>query len=231
MSNRRALPVADPAPGPALDRRQAVRALLTGAGAGLAVPGLARAHPLVGHAHHAGRIEDAREKAADPSGAPEFLDAYTYGMLETLGERLVPGASVAVCARFIDRLLAVGTTEEGQEFLTALGAIDGAARERFAAPWTDLTGAQQVELLDGLSMAAPGREAPPWTPGTSVAEHLSRTRESEGAPLTLRDRLDHVKGWVMGAYYSSEVGLRELGYDGPVFADSFPGCPHPDGHE
>jgi hypothetical protein len=39
-----------------------------------------------------------------------------------------------------------------------------------------------------------------------------------------------VKGWVTGVHYTSEEGLRELGYDGPVFADSLPGCPHPDGH-
>jgi hypothetical protein len=231
MPKTRVLSVADPAPGHGLDRRQVVRALLSGAGAGLALPGLARAHPLVEHAHHPGRIEDARAKAEDPSGAPESLDAYSFAMLETLGERIIPGATDAGCARFVDRLLAVGTLEDRQEFLTALGAIDGAARERFGAPWPELTGAQQVELLEDLSTAAPGRDSRPWTPGTAVAEHLARVKESEDAPLTLRDRFDHVKGWIVGAYYSSEVGLRDLGYDGPVFADSFPGCPHPDGHE
>ena len=34
----------------------------------------------------------------------------------------------------------------------------------------------------------------------------------------------------MGAYYSSEAGQRDLGHVGPVFADSFPGCPHPHRH-
>jgi hypothetical protein len=34
----------------------------------------------------------------------------------------------------------------------------------------------------------------------------------------------------MGARYSSEAGQRDLGHGGPVFADSFPGCPHPHRH-
>jgi hypothetical protein len=39
-----------------------------------------------------------------------------------------------------------------------------------------------------------------------------------------------LKGWVSGAYYSSEMGMRELGWtEDRVFA-SFPGCEHPEGH-
>lgn len=39
-----------------------------------------------------------------------------------------------------------------------------------------------------------------------------------------------MKGWVVGAYYSSEVGMRELGWTGDVMFESFPGCEHPGGH-
>jgi hypothetical protein len=227
MAKARTLPVEKPGSG--IGRRQVVRGLLTGAGASLAIPGLTEAHPLAEHAHHEERIETAQEKAKDPAGAPEFLEPYPFAMLETLGERIVPGAGAAGCALFIDSLLAVGTREERQRVLSALGAIDGASRDQFGERWSDLTEAQQVELLTAVSTSTPGREDTAWTPGTSVAEHLARA-EAEEAPITLRDQFDHLKAWVMGAYYSSEAGLRELGYDGPVFADSFPGCPHPDGH-
>ncbi len=124
----------------------------------------------------------------------------------------------------------MGTREERQGFLSALGAVDAAARERFGAPWSELTGEQQDDLLALAATTKPGREETAWTPGTPVSEHLARVGSADGPP-TLRDRFDLLKGWVVGAYYTSEVGLRELGYDGPVFADSFPGCPHPDGHE
>jgi hypothetical protein len=227
MAKTRTLPVASPGPG--IGRRQVVRGLLTGAGAGLAIPGLAGAHPLAEHAHHPERIETAQEKAKDPAGSPEFLEPYPFAMLDTLGERIVPGAGAAGCALFIDTLLAVGTRDERQRFLTALGAIDGAARDRFGVPWSGLTEPQQDELLTAASTALPGREDRAWRPASSVADHLARV-QAEKAPITLRDQFDHLKAWVMGAYYSSEAGLRDLGYDGPVFADSFPGCPHPGGH-
>ena len=35
----------------------------------------------------------------------------------------------------------------------------------------------------------------------------------------------------MGAYYSSEIGMRELGWTENRFFASFPGCTHPGGHE
>ena len=44
--------------------------------------------------------------------------------------------------------------------------------------------------------------------------------------VTLRDHLDHLKGWIAGAYYSSEAGLKELGYTGQMFFTSFPDCTH-----
>jgi len=227
MAKTHTLPVASPGPG--IGRRQVVRGLLAGTGAGLAIPGLAGAHPLAEHAHHPERIETAQEKAKDAAGSPEFLEPYPFAMLETLGERIVPGAGAAGCALFVDTLLAVGTRDERQRFLSALGAIDAASRDRFDVPWSGLTGPQQDELLAAASTAQPGREDRAWRPASSVADYLARV-QAEKAPITLRDQFDHLKGWVMGAYYSSEAGLRDLGYDGPVFADSFPGCSHPDGH-
>lgn len=228
MAKPHVLPLVAPGPGPQLPRRRVLRGLLTGVGAGLAAPGLAATHPLGEHSRHPERIAEAHEKAKDPEGQPEFLDAYQVKMLASLGERIVPGSAAAGCALFVDRLLAVGTREDGQRLLSALGAIDAEARRRFGRPWPNLDEAQQVELLEALSTAEPGRKETFWTPGTPVADYLAQ--EPAEAATTLRDQFDHVKGWVMGAYYTSEAGRRDLGHVGPVFADSFPGCSHPDGH-
>lgn len=222
------LRVVSPKPAPGVGRRNVLRGLLTGAGAGLALPGLAEAHPLAEHAHHPARMTEARSRAQDSADNPEFLDAYQFAMLQTLSERIVPGATVAGCARFIDSLLTVGERDDQQRFLSALGAIDALARERFSAPWPELSDEQRGELLTEVSTAKPGREDRYWTPGTSVAEHLASLGGE--AAVTLRDQFDDLKGWVVGSYYSSEVGQRELGYEGPAFADEFPGCQHPDGH-
>lgn len=214
---------------PRSGRRTLLKGLVAGAGAGLGIPGLAESHPMAEHAHHPGRIAAAQADAAESPEAPAFLDDHQFATLESLSEAIVPGAAAAGCARFIDSLLNVSEGDDRQELLSALGALEARARERFSAPWTSLSDAQRQDLLIEVSTAAPGREPRYWTPGTPVMEHLASA--SGPAPLTLRDQFDVVKGWVVGSYYSSEAGMRELGWEGPIFAETFPGCSHPDGHE
>jgi hypothetical protein len=232
MGRSRVLPVVEGRPGPGIGRRGVLRGLLGGAGAGFAVPALAASHPFAEHAHHPGRIAGARAKALEAGAPAEFLDSYQMKMVDSLGERIVPGAAAAGCAPFIDRLLAVGDREDRQWFLTALGAIDAEARSRFGVAWSELSAPQRDEILGAAATSRPGKVEEAWTPGTSVAAYLEKAgdREKKTPPATLRDHFDLLKGWVVGAYYSSETGQRELGYTGPAFADSFPGCPHPGGH-
>jgi hypothetical protein len=47
---------------------------------------------------------------------------------------------------------------------------------------------------------------------------------------TARDRFDLLKSRIALAYFTSEEGLRELGYTGEPIHEAFAGCPHPDGH-
>jgi len=44
--------------------------------------------------------------------------------------------------------------------------------------------------------------------------------------LDLGRHLRNLKGWISGAYYTSEQGLKELGWTGNMAFDSFPGCTH-----
>jgi len=39
----------------------------------------------------------------------------------------------------------------------------------------------------------------------------ARSASGEESVLTMRDRFENAKGWVSGAFHSSEVGMRELG--------------------
>jgi hypothetical protein len=43
------------------------------------------------------------------------------------------------------------------------------------------------------------------------------------AAATIREHFEHLKSWIAGAYYSSEIGMRELGGRGP-----WPSLPYPD---
>ena len=53
------------------------------------------------------------------------------------------------------------------------------------------------------------------------------TAEPESA---FRSHFQNVKDWIAGAYYSSERGMRELGWTGNTFHGELPGCTHPGGH-
>jgi hypothetical protein len=194
----------------AIGRREMLQRLIGTVGAGFSLPGLAAAHPLRAHL-----LDPERVAAADASAArgepPRFLDAAQLATLTFLAERIVPGSTTAGVAPFIDRLLAVDKAAHQKEFLDALRAIDAEAAARFQHPWQALGAQAQTELLTAVSTLAPAAPAEPRTPN-------------------LRDHFDHLKGWIAGAYYSSEAGMRELGFTGALFFTAFPGCEHPEGH-
>ena len=123
---------------------------------------------------------------------------------ESLAERIVPGSTRAKVSEFVDQLLVVDSPENQRKFLGALGAFDGQAFKRASRPWVQLTEADQMAILT---------EASTLEAGTS-----------------LRDQFDLLKGWIAGAYYSSEIGMKELGWTGVSLFQSYPGCEHPGGH-
>ncbi|HVR69729.1 MAG TPA: gluconate 2-dehydrogenase subunit 3 family protein [Vicinamibacteria bacterium] len=206
------LPPAPPAAG-GMDRRAAIRALAAGVGAGMALPAVAESHPVHRHLADPSALVEAEAAAAARDWKPAFLDGHQGETLVSLAEQVVPGSTSAGVGRFVDQLLSVDTQENQRRFLNALGAVEGESIDRFGRPWKSLTGTQQVELLTDASTAAPG------------------ARDAKGlAHPTLRDHFDHLKGWISGAYFSSEIGMRELGWTGNVFHATFPGCAHPDGH-
>jgi Gluconate 2-dehydrogenase subunit 3 len=192
-----------------LGRRRWLQGILGGVGAGLAIPGLAETHPVHAHLGDQAKVAGADAKVVAAGWKPEFLDAHQFETLSSLSERILPGAVKLRADRFIDQLLAVDSQANQVGFLSALGAMDAEARARFAKPWKALTEPQQIEILTAASTTAPG-----GPPGRN-----------------LRDHFDELKGWIVGSYYSTEAGMRELGWTGNQFYTSFPGCEHPDGHK
>lgn len=189
-----------------MPRRAALQVLLGGA-AGFAVPAAIEAqHPIHQHLSNPGVIEQAQQRAAVTTTAPAFLDGHQSKTLEVLAEAIVPGSTAARVAPFIDQLLAVDSGANQRAFVGALGAFDMSAINRHGKVWIGLTAAQQDALL---------REA-------STAD--ARTSAFGG-------HFQNLKDWIAGAYYSSETGMRELGWDGNVFHPQLPGCTHPGGHQ
>ena len=201
------IPVA-PVPGPSaggMPRRVALQTLLGSVGAGLALPSAAAQHPIHTHLASPSAIENAQQRASAAGSTPEFFDPHQSKTLEVLAEAIVPGSTAARVTAFLDALLAVESAANQRAFLGALGAFDMAAITQHRKAWFALTAAEQDAIL---------RDA-------STAEATS----------ALRGHFDHLKGWIAGAYYSSEAGMRELGWTGSVFHPELPGCTHPGGHQ
>lgn len=209
-----------------MNRREMVRRLLGGAGAGFALPGVASAHPIHKHLSDAVTLAEADAQAAEPDWTPQFLDPHQNETLMVLAERIVPGSTKAQVNRFIDLLLIADTVENQKRLINSLSAMDAASLARFGHPFKGLTAAQQDELLTAASTAEAGNSEA--NNNWSWLQVPSQSASDQRA--TLRHDFDHLKGWISGAYYSSEVGMRELGWTGDHFFESFPGCGHPEGH-
>jgi hypothetical protein len=207
-------------------RREMLQVLVASIGSGAVASVVAQDHPIGRHVGTAG-LEQADAKSKAAAYKPAFLDPHQFDTLSSLAERIVPGAARARTSEFIDQLLAVDSADNQRQFLTALGAIEGRALAVGRRPWKDLDEADRMAILTDASTMASGRPAPrTWTSG----QPISGGGSSQPVTLTLRDHFDLLKGWIAGAYYSSEIGLRELGWTGTVTHPAFPGCDHPGGH-
>ena len=200
-------------------RRRILQALAGGAGAGLAIPGLAGADDLHRHVAEQARLERAAEEATAAGASPAFLAPAQKETLASLAEAIVPGSTKAGVADFLDRLLAVDSPDAQRAFHSALGAIEGEAVSRYGRGWKALGGDERLELLSALS-----------TGPSAAATRYPVPAAVPVATATLRDRFDHLKARVALAYFTSEEGLRELGYTGEPIHEGFAGCPHPEGH-
>lgn len=198
-------------------RREVLRQLALGAGGLLAVPFTGAAHPIQQHLHDAALVGVADANAQASPYAPEFLSPHQLDTLRILGDRIVPGSSKANSAEFVDQLLAVASGDEQREFLRAMGALEQLAMGHAGVPWKALSDQQQHDLLTRASTEKAGA-----TDARSAAPAAARA--------TIRDHFEHLKGWIVGAYYSSEIGMRELGWTGSMFFPEFPGCTHEGGH-
>ena len=200
------IPLAAETSGDGIKRRTMLQTLLAGVGAGLAAPALADAqHPVQHHLASATGVEQAQKKAAAATYKPEFLDAHQLKTLEVLADAIVPGSTTAKVAPFLDQLIAVESAQNQRAFLGALGAFDMAAMQKHGKAWKLITAAEQDAFLQEASATA--------------------------TPSKLRPAFQNLKGWISGAYYSSEQGMRELGWTGNVFHAELPGCTHPGGHK
>jgi len=193
-----------------LTRREIVQRLLAGAGAGAAWPLVAASHPLYEHLKNGVIVSEIErlEKTAD--WKPVFLNAQQNEILIALAESIVPGSTKAKVSRFLDLLLSVDKAENQHRFLASLTALRAEAQKRFGKDFPALADEQKFALLTDASKK-------PGSAGDSNTDSSKRNS-------TLHAHFENLKGWISGAYYSSEIGMRELGWTGENAFAEFPGC-------
>jgi hypothetical protein len=207
-----------------MKRREMLRAsVLTGAAAALSTS-LSAAQNATQNASTpdgltpAQRGVDASKDLAAPGWKPLFLDEHQNETLIILSDMVLPatdtpGAKEALVNRYIDLVLAADTRDNQRAFLNSLGFLDGESIRRFKAAFRYLSREDQDDLLHSLAypLGSSG-----WT-GEAASSDAGH------------NHFESLKQRIIFAYYSSEIGGKELGWDGNVMHGVYQGCDHEEG--
>ena len=150
---------------------------------------------------------DASKELERPDWKPVFMDEHQNATLIVLSDLIIPstdtpGAKEALVNRFLDLLMSAESAETQRAFFAALGYMDGACMERYGAAFVYVSHEKQIEFLDSIVNA----------------------KEAETSPGHVH--FEKLKQWISGAFYSSAIGLKELGWDGSFPHGELTGCTH-----
>jgi gluconate 2-dehydrogenase gamma chain len=201
---------ADAAKARGVSRRDALRAVATGAGVAAGALWVSRLEVLAQdpalHTHIA-----AAAMTQAPPFTPKALNKEQLETVATLAELIIPttetpGARTALVDRFIDNVLANSRPADKERFLTGLAWMDTrSAALNGGKAFTAATPEQQTALLTRLA-AESGQDA----------------EDLPGVPF-----FTAIKGMTIAGYYSTQIGLeKELGDSGQLFNPTFVGCTH-----
>ena len=186
------------------------RSILKSLGMGVAASSVLRVIPL--HAAEHAHQMIAAEKAASPAKAyaPKLLSAHEYKTLQSLCQTIIPadadsgGAIEAGAPEFID-LLSSENEQYGRTLRGGLLWLDSACSDRYETVYLDCSSDQQKEILDKIAYR---KNAVTDTSLNQAVEFFS-----------------FLRNMTADGYFTSEIGIKYLGYIGSTFLTEFPGCP------
>jgi gluconate 2-dehydrogenase gamma chain len=189
-----------------VSRRDILRTLAVGAAAGTVLQVIpAEAAEYIHQMVH-------KEKAAAPAGkyTPKYFSAAQYATLVFLCDAIIPkdeksgGAVEAGAPEFIDLL-----TSENPEYQLKLGGglfwLDAACTDRYGYVFLECAPEQKKEILDLLAFRKNAKKDSTLSQGVAFFAFL-RNLTCDG-------------------FYSSKIGIEDLGYIGNTSLREFPGCP------
>jgi gluconate 2-dehydrogenase gamma chain len=155
-----------------------------------------------------------KEKSAAPAGAytPKYFSASQYAALLFLCDAIIPkdeksgGAVEAGAPEFIDLL-----TSENEDYQLKLGGglswLDNFCTDRYGTVFMQCAPEQKKEVLDLIAFRKNAKQDRALSQGVSFFAFLRR--------LTC------------DGFYTSKIGIADLGYLGNTALREFPGCPPP----
>ena len=151
---------------------------------------------LAQHVHQ----EVSEAKSLDPGKnyQPKFLTQHEYQTMRKLADVIVPGASDGGAAEFID-FLSSRNSKMGQIYTGGLFWMDEQAKHRYGSDWLTATPANQIALVDLIAYKK--NETPELLPGIRF--------------------FAWARDMVLDAYYTSPVGMKEIGFMGNKVLSSF----------
>jgi len=153
-----------------------------------------------------------KERAARAAGkyAPKYFSAHQYETLTALCDAIIPkdeksgGAVEAGAPEFIDLL-----TSENETYQLKLGGglfwLDNFCTDRYGHVYLECAPEQKKEALDLIAYRKNAKQAPTLSQGVAFFAFL-RNLTCDG-------------------FYTSKIGIEDLGYIGNTTLHEFPGCP------
>ena len=187
-----------------MKRRRALEIIGAAAGAPLLVPGGA-----VGQALALGERIRAVTGPVVGGAPPATLTPAQARTVTALAETIIPrtdtpGASEAGVTAFVDALLTGWLDASDRDgFLAGLDAVDPVARAAHGADFADCTPAQQAELVARMD---------------ADLDRLRRDPDEDERETFFYD----MKRFTLAGYFTSQAGLRTLGYR--IIPGAFEGC-------
>lgn len=182
-----------------MDRRQAITIFAT-MGAALGIP----ASVLEAASRHVQSAARSPRAAFDP----RFFRGSELATATLLGDLIIPkdarsgAASEAKVPEYMDFICAEYDST-GDWMRAGLMWLEGHSTGRFGKKFTDLTDAQRTEILDAI--AWPARAKPEMQAGVTF---LTRFRDLTAS-----------------GFWSSQMGVEDLQYQGNTFVQAWTGCP------
>jgi hypothetical protein len=201
---------------PLINRRDLIRAALFASAASALGAHFSFAQAISSGITPAARGEDGSKVLTDPNWKAVFLNDHQNETLIALSDVIIPptdtpGAKAALVNRYLDLLLSVQPTEFQTQFVNALAFIDTESQKQFAKDFRDLASEDQIWLLTA------------W----AYPSDSDRWIDAEGKPDPGQEHFERLKALIAAAFYGSEVGQKELGWDGEFTHGPYEGCEHP----